>query len=190
VLIETGLAPSRLELEITEGVLIGDFSRALSVLNRLKALGVDIALDDFGTGYSSLSYLHAFPFDLIKVDRTFVSDVRTNRHSLAIVRAVIGLGRSLGVPVLAEGVETEEQRSFLFDEGCHAVQGYLTGRPASAEAYAGLLSASMPTVDFQHVPTLDDRNHTSARCAQFATRCSLDIGTIDRYKGAISGRAK
>lgn len=139
VLIETGLAPRRLELEITEGVLIGDFSRALSVLNRLKALGVDIALDDFGTGYSSLSYLHAFPFDLIKVDRAFVSDVRTNRHSSAIVRAVIGLGRSLGVPVLAEGVETEEQRSFLFDEGCHAVQGYLTGRPASAEAYASLL---------------------------------------------------
>jgi diguanylate cyclase (GGDEF)-like protein/PAS domain S-box-containing protein len=139
VLLETGLAPSRLELEITEGVLIGDFSRALSILNRLKALGVDIALDDFGTGYSSLSYLHAFPFDLIKIDRAFVSDVGTNRHSSAIVRAVIGLGRSLGVPVLAEGVETEEQRSFLFDEGCHAVQGYLTGRPASAETYASLL---------------------------------------------------
>jgi EAL domain-containing protein (putative c-di-GMP-specific phosphodiesterase class I) len=139
VLIESGLAPSRLELEITEGVLIGDFSRALSVLNRLKALGVDIALDDFGTGYSSLSYLHAFPFDLIKVDRAFVSDVRTNRHSSAIVRAVIGLGRSLGVPVLAEGVETEEQRSFLFAEGCHAVQGYLTGRPAPAQTYANLL---------------------------------------------------
>ena len=139
VLIETGLSPSRLELEITEGVLIGDFSRALSVLNRLKALGVDIALDDFGTGYSSLSYLHAFPFDLIKIDRAFVSDLRSNRHSSAIVRAVIGLGRSLGVPVLAEGVETEDQRSFLFDEGCYAVQGYLTGRPASAEAYAGLL---------------------------------------------------
>ncbi|MDB5635027.1 MAG: diguanylate cyclase [Tardiphaga sp.] len=139
ILLETGLTPGRLELEITEGVLIGDFSRAVSVLNRLKALGVDIALDDFGTGYSSLSYLHSFPFDLIKIDRTFVSDVRTNRHSSAIVRAVIGLGRSLGVPILAEGVETEEQRAFLFEEGCHAVQGYLTGRPAPAEAYPQLL---------------------------------------------------
>jgi EAL domain-containing protein (putative c-di-GMP-specific phosphodiesterase class I) len=138
VLLETGLAPGRLELEITEGVLIGDFSRALSILNQLKALGVEIALDDFGTGYSSLSYLHAFPFDLIKIDRAFVSDVCTNRHSSAIVKAVIGLGRSLDVPVLAEGVETEEQRSFLFAHGCHAVQGYLTGRPASAETYASL----------------------------------------------------
>ncbi|MDB5501638.1 MAG: hypothetical protein JWR89_1540 [Tardiphaga sp.] len=139
VLLESGLPPSRLELEITEGVLIGDFSRAVSVLNRLKALGVDIALDDFGTGYSSLSYLHSFPFDLIKIDRAFVSDVQTNRHSSAIVKAVIGLGRSLGVPVLAEGVETEEQRTFLFEAGCDAVQGYLTGRPAPAEAYAWLL---------------------------------------------------
>jgi EAL domain-containing protein (putative c-di-GMP-specific phosphodiesterase class I) len=135
VLLETGLQPNRLELEITESVLVGDFSRAVSVLNRLKSLGVDIALDDFGTGYSSLSYLHSFPFDLIKIDRTFVSDVQTSRHSSAVVCAVIGLGRSLGVPVLAEGVETEEQRTFLFAQGCHAVQGYLTGRPAPAEAY-------------------------------------------------------
>jgi diguanylate cyclase (GGDEF)-like protein/PAS domain S-box-containing protein len=142
VLLETGLAPNRLELEITEGVLIGDFSRALSILNRLKAIGIEIALDDFGTGYSSLSYLHAFPFDLIKIDRAFVSDVCTNRHSSAIVKAVIGLGRSLDVPVLAEGVETHEQRAFLFEEGCHAVQGYLTGRPASAATYAKLLGCS------------------------------------------------
>jgi EAL domain-containing protein (putative c-di-GMP-specific phosphodiesterase class I) len=140
ILLETGLAPERLELEITEGVLIGDFSRAVSVLNRLKALGVEIALDDFGTGYSSLSYLHSFPFDLIKIDRAFISDVRTNRHSTAIVRAVIGLGRSLGVPILAEGVETEEQRTFLFEEGCHAVQGYLMGRPAPADSYPELKS--------------------------------------------------
>ncbi len=145
ILIETGLRPARLELEITEGVLIGDFSRAVSVLNRLKALGVDIALDDFGTGYSSLSYLHSFPFDLIKIDRAFVSDVTTNRHSMAIVRAVVGLGRSLGVPVLAEGVESGQQRDFLFGEGCSAIQGYLSGKPLPAAEYRHLLFAEAPS---------------------------------------------
>ena len=145
ILIETGLRPARLELEITEGILIDDFSRALSVLNRLKTLGVVIALDDFGTGYSSLSYLHSFPFDLIKIDRTFVSDLMTNRHSTAIVRAVIGLGRSLGVPVLAEGVETKQQRDFLFEVGCSAIQGYLSGKPLPAKAYGHLLFADAPS---------------------------------------------
>ncbi|WP_315838417.1 bifunctional diguanylate cyclase/phosphodiesterase [Bradyrhizobium prioriisuperbiae] len=129
VLLDTGLPASRLELEITEGVLIEDFARAVSVLRRLKALGVEIALDDFGTGYSSLSYLHAFTFDRIKIDRKFVMDLDTSRHSQAIVRAVIGLGQSLNVPVLAEGVETEAQFALLAREGCHAAQGYLTGRP-------------------------------------------------------------
>jgi predicted signal transduction protein with EAL and GGDEF domain len=146
ILMETGLRPSRLELEITEGILIDDFSRAVSVLNRIKALGVVIALDDFGTGYSSLSYLHSFPFDLIKIDRAFVSDLMTSRHSMAIVRAVIGLGRSLGVPVLAEGVETMQQRDFLFEVGCSAIQGYLTGKPLPAESYGHLLFADAPPV--------------------------------------------
>jgi diguanylate cyclase (GGDEF)-like protein/PAS domain S-box-containing protein len=141
ILIETGLLPARLELEITEGILIDDFSRALSVLNRLKALGVVIALDDFGTGYSSLSYLHSFPFDLIKIDRTFVSDLVSNRHSMAIVRAVVGLGRSLGIPVLAEGVETTQQRDLLFELGCSAIQGYLSGRPLPAKSYGHLFFA-------------------------------------------------
>lgn len=129
VLLDTGLPASRLELEITEGVLIEDFSRAVSVLRRLKNIGVEIALDDFGTGYSSLSYLHAFTFDRIKIDRKFVMDLDTSRHSQAIVRAVIGLGQSLNVPVLAEGVETEAQFALLAREGCQAAQGYLTGRP-------------------------------------------------------------
>jgi diguanylate cyclase (GGDEF)-like protein/PAS domain S-box-containing protein len=129
ILLETGLPAARLELEITEGVLIDDFSRAVSVLRRLKNLGVEIALDDFGTGYSSLSYLHAFSFDRIKIDRRFVTDLDSNRHSLAIVRAVIGLGQSLNIPVLAEGVETEAQFVLLAREGCSAAQGYLTGRP-------------------------------------------------------------
>ena len=136
VLLETGLPASRLELEVTENVLIDDFSRAISILCRLKALGVRIALDDFGTGYSSMSYLHSFPFDKIKIDRAFVGDLEDNRHSMAIVRAVIDLGHSLNVPILAEGVETEEQLAILKRGGCDEVQGYLTGRPRPIEDYA------------------------------------------------------
>jgi diguanylate cyclase (GGDEF)-like protein/PAS domain S-box-containing protein len=138
ILLETGLPPDRLELEITEGVLIEDYSRALSILRRIKSLGVAIALDDFGTGYSSLSYLHAFSFDRIKIDRGFVCDLTTNRHSMAIVKAVINLATSLGVPVLAEGVETNEQRDILEAEGCDAIQGYLFGRPRPIEHYAAI----------------------------------------------------
>jgi diguanylate cyclase (GGDEF)-like protein/PAS domain S-box-containing protein len=139
VLLETGLAPARLELEITESVLIDDFSRAVSILTRLKSLGVRIALDDFGTGYSSLSYLHSFSFDKIKIDRTFIGDLEYSRQSMAIVRAVIGLGHSLGVPILAEGVETDAQYASLVQEGCDEVQGYLTGRPLPIADYAKLV---------------------------------------------------
>ncbi|HEU5016707.1 MAG TPA: EAL domain-containing protein [Pseudolabrys sp.] len=139
LLIESGLAPSRLELEITEGVLIDDLSRAIATLSRLKALGVRVALDDFGTGYSSLSYLHAFSFDKIKIDRSFIGDIENNRHSMAIVRAVIDLGHSLNIPILAEGVETTEQHAILLRTGCDEVQGYLTGRPLPIDAYANLL---------------------------------------------------
>jgi diguanylate cyclase (GGDEF)-like protein/PAS domain S-box-containing protein len=139
ILLETGLAPSRLELEITEGVLIEDYSHAMAVLTRLKALGVQIALDDFGTGYSSLSYLHAFPFDKIKIDRAFVGDLDRNQHSIAIVRAVIDLGHSLNIPILAEGVENAEQHALLFRKGCDEVQGYFTGRPRPIQDYAGLV---------------------------------------------------
>jgi diguanylate cyclase (GGDEF)-like protein/PAS domain S-box-containing protein len=138
ILLETGLAAARLELEVTEGVLIDDFPRAVSILRRLKALGVQIALDDFGTGYSSLSYLHSFAFDRIKIDRAFIGDLDHNRHSMVIVRAVIGLGHSLDVPILAEGVETEIQHAILVQEGCDAMQGYLTGRPQPIANYAGL----------------------------------------------------
>jgi EAL domain-containing protein (putative c-di-GMP-specific phosphodiesterase class I) len=106
ILLETGLA----ELEITESVLINDFSRAVSILRRLKSLGVRIAMDDFGTGYSSLSYLQSFSFDKIKIDRTFVCNLEHNHHSMAIVRAVINLGRSLDLPVLAEGAHLSAKR--------------------------------------------------------------------------------
>ncbi len=139
VLLETGLAACRLELEITEGVLIGDFSRALSILRRLKALGVRIAMDDFGTGYSSLSYLQSFPFDKIKIDRSFVSNLDRSSQSAAIIRAVIGLGRGLALPVIAEGVETAEQLAFLTNESCDEVQGYLIGRPLPIDDYAELI---------------------------------------------------
>ncbi|CAN5245611.1 EAL domain-containing protein [soil metagenome] len=131
VLLETGLPASRLELEITETALIRDFNLALSVLRRIKALGVHIAMDDFGTGYSSLSNLRAFPFDKIKIDRSFIKSVNSNEQAAAIVRAVVGLGRGLGLPVLAEGVETEAELQFLNDENCDEVQGYLLGRPAT-----------------------------------------------------------
>jgi diguanylate cyclase (GGDEF)-like protein len=138
ILLETGLSPSRLELEITEGVLIRDFSRAVSILRRLKALGVRIAMDDFGTGYSSLSYLQSFPFDKIKIDQAFISNLEHNAQSATIIRAVIGLARGLDLPVLAEGVETKEQLAFLSKERCDEIQGFLIGRPLPIEDYAAL----------------------------------------------------
>ncbi len=139
VLLETGLNPNRLELEITENLLMEDFSSAVSVLRRLKLLGVRIAMDDFGTGYSSLSYLQSFPFDKIKIDKTFISNLDHNRQSAAIVRAVIGLGRGLELPVVAEGVETKSQLDFLRREACDQVQGYVVGRPLPIEDYADLV---------------------------------------------------
>ena len=139
VLLETGLAPDRLELEITEGVLIEDFDRVLATLRRLKTLGVKISMDDFGSGYSSLSYLQAFPFDKIKIDRTFIVNLGRNPQSAAIVRAVIGLGHNFDIAIVAEGVETQEQLSFLAEEGCDVVQGYFIGKPAPIEQYSGLV---------------------------------------------------
>ncbi len=139
ILVETGLAPGRLELEITEGVLIEDFDRGLALLRRLKALGVRISMDDFGSGYSSLSYLQAFPFDKIKIDRAFVINLGRNPQSAAIVRAVIDLGHGMEMSLVAEGVETTEQLGFLASEGCDAVQGYLIGKPLPIINYAALI---------------------------------------------------
>jgi diguanylate cyclase (GGDEF)-like protein/PAS domain S-box-containing protein len=139
ILLETGLSPSRLELEITEGVLIGDFNRAVSILRRLKALGVRIAMDDFGTGYSSLSYLQSFPFDKIKIDRSFIANLGRSQQAATIVRAVIALGHGLDLPVVAEGVETKEQLKFLADESCNEIQGYFVGRPKPIADYAELV---------------------------------------------------
>jgi diguanylate cyclase (GGDEF)-like protein/PAS domain S-box-containing protein len=136
ILLETGLAPGRLELEITEGVLIEDFDRGLALLRRLKALGVRVSMDDFGSGYSSLSYLQAFPFDKIKIDRAFVINLGRNPQSAAIVRAVIDLGHGMQMSIVAEGVETLDQLGFLSREGCDAVQGYLIGKPFPISQHA------------------------------------------------------
>jgi diguanylate cyclase (GGDEF)-like protein len=145
ILLETGLAPNRLELEITEGVLIGDTSRALSILRRLKLLGVRIAMDDFGTGYASLSSLQSFPFDKVKIDRSFIAGVDSNVHAAAIVRAVLGLGKAFNIPTIAEGVETEGERLFLLKEGCQEIQGYLVGRPAPIASYADITNGDVST---------------------------------------------
>ncbi|BAQ45939.1 MULTISPECIES: bifunctional diguanylate cyclase/phosphodiesterase [Methylobacterium] len=136
VLLRTGLAPHRLEVEVTETALISDPNRALLTLRQLKALGLRIAMDDFGTGYSSLSNLRSFPFDKIKIDQSFVRSVDSNEQTAAIVRSVLGLGRGLGLPVLAEGVETEAELGFLAAEQCHAAQGYLMGRPSPIDRFA------------------------------------------------------
>lgn len=129
ILKETGLAPERLELEITESGIIADQQNALSIIRQLKAIGVKIAMDDYGTGYSSLSTLQLFPFDKIKIDRGFIDSVVENRQSAAIVRSTLILAQSLNIPVLAEGVENAEHLRFLQDEGCEQVQGYLYGKP-------------------------------------------------------------
>jgi len=133
VLRQTGLPPWRLELEITESTLMDDTRNALRVLTALKALGVRIAMDDFGTGYSSLSYLRKFPFDKIKIDRSFLSDVENDTEAEIIVHAIIAMSRSLRLDVTAEGVETQPQLDMLQAHGCTFAQGYLLGRPCPAD---------------------------------------------------------
>ena len=129
-MLDSGLRPGRLELEVTESVLIGDRDMALSVLRRLKALNIRVAMDDFGTGYSSLEYLHIFPFDKVKIDRVFVEDVTSNAHARAIIGSIIGLGQAIGFETIAEGVETEDQFQALAEMNCHYIQGFLLGKPA------------------------------------------------------------
>ena len=142
ILLQTGLPAHRLELEITETALVRDKNRALATLRQLKNLGVRIAMDDFGTGYSSLSNLRAFPFDKIKIDGSFIRSVDNSDEAATIVRAVLGLGRGLGLPVLAEGVETAGELAFLASEFCMEGQGYFLGRPGPIENYQDLISGS------------------------------------------------
>ncbi|MFJ3058693.1 putative bifunctional diguanylate cyclase/phosphodiesterase [Herbaspirillum sp. NPDC087042] len=144
VLAATGLAPERLELEVTETAIIADRDRALYLLQQLKVMGVTIAMDDFGSGYSSLETLRSFPFDKIKLDRSFISELETSKQAKAFVRAILALGHSLNVAVLAEGVETEAQRAILEQEGCHEGQGFLFGRPALLDVLGELHQAVPP----------------------------------------------
>ena len=143
-LAQSGLPAERLELEITEGALLDNTDTVLNMLNTLRSLGVRISMDDFGTGYSSLSYLQKFPFPKIKIDQSFVRSMDESPDCSAIVRAVIALGRSLGMKTTAEGVETEAQRDRIRAEGCTEIQGYLTGRPMTAEAAAALVRDREP----------------------------------------------
>jgi EAL domain-containing protein (putative c-di-GMP-specific phosphodiesterase class I) len=134
----TGLPPTRLELEVTEGLLINDPARTLAALQRIRATGVSISMDDFGTGYSSLSSLRAFPFDRIKIDRSFVKDLTSSSDAAAIVAAVLGLAHGLGLPVVAEGIEDAEQLAALRTAHCAEGQGYLIGKPGPIAAFAGV----------------------------------------------------
>lgn len=133
ILNQTGFPAQRLDLEITESFLLIDPQQAIASLNQLRGLGIEISLDDFGTGYSSLSYLKGLPINKLKIDRSFVSDVPSNSDSNAIVNAIIAMGKTLSLKVVAEGIETQEQADYLFEKGCVYGQGYLFSRPVSAE---------------------------------------------------------
>jgi EAL domain-containing protein (putative c-di-GMP-specific phosphodiesterase class I) len=154
VLFETGLTPARLELEVTETALVRDLNRALATLRRIKVLGVRIAMDDFGTGYSSLSNLRAFPFDKIKIDGSFIKSVNVNDQAAAIVRSVLGLGRALRLPVLAEGVETTAELEFLESELCNEAQGYLLGRPGDIAGFRELTHGADAAVEQPNIVPL------------------------------------
>jgi diguanylate cyclase (GGDEF)-like protein/PAS domain S-box-containing protein len=137
----SGLPPERLELEVTESLLMQNVEKAIDIIHDLRELGVHITIDDFGTGYSSLSYLKAFSVDKLKIDQSFTHDLNTDPSDAAIIRAIIGLGHALGMRVLAEGVETEEQMNFLREEGCDEVQGFLISRPVPAGDIAPMLAS-------------------------------------------------
>lgn len=139
ILERTGLPPELLELEITEGSILENIDETVTKLTRLKALGVTVAIDDFGTGYSSLSYLTQLPIDRLKIDQSFVRDTPADLHDCAIIRTIIAMSANLGLSVIAEGVESNEQSDFLSAEGCDEIQGYLLSRPRPAEAIAEIL---------------------------------------------------
>jgi EAL domain-containing protein (putative c-di-GMP-specific phosphodiesterase class I) len=138
----SGLAPSRLELEITENVLLTEHTATLAIMHKLRGIGVRVVMDDFGTGHSSIGYLRSFPFDKIKIDRSFIASMSTDASSLAIIRAVAGLGGSLGIATTAEGVETEEALAGARLEGCTEVQGFLFRRATCVSEIANVLTST------------------------------------------------
>ena len=152
VLQDTGLAPERLELELTESLIMQRPERVIGTMEELRALGVKFSIDDFGTGYSSLSQLKRFPIDKLKIDQSFTRDIGTDANGTAIIRAIIALGSSMRLQVVAEGVETEEQQRFLIDNGCHSMQGYLFSRPIPAADFSRLLAAHSARLDRVDVP--------------------------------------
>ena len=160
-LTETEVDPQRIELEITEGVLLRNTEAAVSTLKRLKSLGVRIVMDDFGTRYSGLSYLLKFPFDKIKIDQSFVRGVRVRHHADAIVRAVVGLGHNLGMRICAEGVETQQQLSFLKNEGCDEVQGFLVGEPMTVSQFERIFTTPI----YEKTLTLEPDDYVAIQSA-------------------------
>jgi diguanylate cyclase (GGDEF)-like protein len=146
ILRQTGLEPDGLELEITEGTVMEDTAMAIKILNDLKRMGLQVAIDDFGTGYSSLTYLKQFPIHTLKIDQSFVRDITTDRHDASIVATIIGLGHSLNLKVVAEGVETEEQLRMLRASRCDEFQGYRTSKPLPAREFEVLLAQATGTI--------------------------------------------
>jgi len=142
-----GANPANLELELTENTLVSNFEDVIAKMMELKSLGVRFSLDDFGTGYSSLSYLKRLPLDQLKIDQSFVRDLLVDVNSGAIVQTIISLGHAMGLSVIAEGVEKEEQRDFLAVMGCHAFQGYLISPPLPVENFERLVSSFSDTED-------------------------------------------
>uniref|UniRef100_E6QPS7 Phytochrome-like protein cph2 n=1 Tax=mine drainage metagenome TaxID=410659 RepID=E6QPS7_9ZZZZ len=136
---KTGADPARLKLELTESVVLGNIDNAVAKMHELKGLGVHFSMDDFGTGYSSLSYLTQLPLDQLKIDQSFVRNIGIKPTDAVIVQTIIGMGNSLGIQVIAEGVENEEQRNFLEHNGCHAYQGYLFSKPVPVEEFEALI---------------------------------------------------
>jgi len=151
ILDATGLDPRYLELELTESVLMKHAESAGSMLNQLRSKGVRLAIDDFGTGYSSLSYLKKFPMDSLKIDQSFVRQVKTSPDDTALLTAVIGIGRSFNLRIIAEGIESQQELTFLQENHCDEAQGFYLSRPLPSVQFAQLLAAGVVPGNFRHV---------------------------------------